>query len=83
MAFLDINDILVLEDVKGKVWRGVNGQISDEPLLDLNAYTPDGLTGIAISKFQNGTTYVFLYLNEIPEKHAKDVSSFEEAEILN
>jgi glucose/arabinose dehydrogenase len=83
MAFLDINDILVLEDVKGKVWRVVNGQISDEPLLDLNAYTPDGLTGIAISKFQNGTTYVFLYLNEAPAKHAKDVSSFEEAEILN
>lgn len=83
MAFLDANDILVLEDVKGRVWRIVNGQISEEPLLDLHAYTPDGLTGIAISKLQNGSTYVFLYLNEAPTKHAKDVSSFEEAEILN
>jgi aldose sugar dehydrogenase len=83
MAFLGVNDILVLEDVKGKVWRVVNGQISDRPLLDLNAYTPDGLIGIATSKVQNGTTYVFLYLNEAPMKHPKDVSSSDEAEILN
>jgi aldose sugar dehydrogenase len=83
MAFLGVNDILVLEDTKGKVWRIVNGQISDEPLLDLPAYTPDGLTGIAVSKLENGSTYVFLYLNEAPTNLGRDVGTFEEVESLN
>ena len=83
MAFLGANDILVLEDTKGKVWRITNGQISEEPLLDLPAYTPDGLTGLAVSKHDNGSTYVFLYLNEAPRKSGKDVSTIEEAENLN
>jgi glucose/arabinose dehydrogenase len=83
MAFLGVNDILVLEDIKGKVWRVVNGQISEEPLLDLPVYTPDGLTGIAVSKLENGTVYVFLYLNEAPKNSSRDVDTFEEAESLN
>jgi glucose/arabinose dehydrogenase len=83
MAFLGVNDILVLEDTKGRIWRTVNGQISDEPLLDLPAYTPDGLTGIAVSKLHNGSTYVFLYLNEAPTKPGLDISTLEEAETMN
>ncbi len=72
MAFLGANEILVLEDIKGKVWRITNGQISEEPLLDLPASTPDGLTGLLVSKHDNGSTYVF-YLNEAPSKSGKDV----------
>ena len=83
MAFLGVNDILILEDTKGKVWRVVNGQISEGPLLDLPAYTPDGLTGIAVSKLENGTVYVFLYLNEAPTIPGRDVDTFEVAESLN
>jgi hypothetical protein len=66
MAFLGVNDILVLEDTKCKAWRIVNGQVSEEPLLDLPAYTPDGLTGIAVSKLENGSVYVFLYVKRLP-----------------
>jgi aldose sugar dehydrogenase len=83
MAFLGINDLLVLEDTKGKVWRVINGQISEEPLLDISAYTPDGLTGIAVSRHENGTVYVFLYLNAAPTNPSRDVDTFEEAENLN
>ena len=83
MAFLGPNDMLVLEDIKGKVWRITNGQISEEPLLDLPVSTPDGLTGLAVSKHDNGSTYVFLYLNESPIKSGKDVSTIEEQENLN
>ena len=83
MAFLGVNDLLVLEDTKGKVFRIMNGQIVEEPLLDFPAYTPDGLTGIAALKLQNGSPYVFLYLNEAPTKPGKDVGTPEEVEILN
>ena len=82
MVFLGANDLLVLEDTKGKVWRVVNGQVSEGPLLDLPAYTPDGLTGIAVSKLENGSVYVFLYLNEAPLNPGRDVDTFEDAREL-
>ena len=37
MAFLGYDDILVLERAKGTVQRIVNGNIQDEPLLDVPA----------------------------------------------
>ena len=75
IAFLGPNDVLALEDVDGKVWRITNGQLRQKPLIDLNAYVPDGLIGIATSKSQNGSTYVFLYLNEALMKDGVDVDT--------
>jgi len=75
IAFLGPNDILALEDIDGKVWRIKNDQLSKDPLIDLNAYAPDGLIGIAASKSQNGSTYVFLYLNEALKKYGVDVDT--------
>jgi aldose sugar dehydrogenase len=83
MAFLGHNDILILDDARGNVWRIVNGQISAEPLIDLDAYSPDGLVGIATTKFQNGSTYVFLYLNEAPIRFGNDLNNSEQASMLN
>src|SRR5262245_8121362 len=47
MAFLGPDDILVLEKNKGTVQRITNGEISQEPLLDVNVskYSERGMLG--------------------------------------
>jgi aldose sugar dehydrogenase len=68
MAFLGQDDILVLEKDKGTVQRIVNGKILEKPLIDLNVsgFGEDGLLGISVTKYSDGTspTYVYLYLTE-------------------
>jgi aldose sugar dehydrogenase len=67
MAFLGLDDILVLEKDKGTVQRIVNGEILEEPVLDVNVNGKDerGLLGIAVSKNASANkTYVFLYYTE-------------------
>jgi glucose/arabinose dehydrogenase len=52
MAFLDSEDIVILEKNKGTVKRFVNGSMMKEPLLDVNVATRGerGMLGIAIAK---------------------------------
>ena len=83
IAFLGPNDILVLGGNSGKVYRILNGQMLKEPIIDLNSFNMDGLIGIAIAKNQNGPPYVFLYLNEAPEKYGNDVNNKKEARTVN
>ncbi|CAN5361031.1 hypothetical protein BH18THE2_BH18THE2_39720 [soil metagenome] len=67
MAFVGPDDILVLEKNKGTVQRIVNGQMLDEPLLQVNVSSEveRGMLGIAISKDnQTGKPLVFLYFTE-------------------
>ena len=67
MAFLGPDDILVLEKNSGEVRRIVNGNMTEEPLLDVPVATKDerGLLGIAVTKDnQNNATLVFLYYTE-------------------
>jgi aldose sugar dehydrogenase len=67
MAFLGPDDILVLEKDKGTVQRIVNGEMLEEPILDLNVNAEDerGLLGIAVSKnTSTSKTFVFLYYTE-------------------
>jgi glucose/arabinose dehydrogenase len=67
MAFLGPDDILVLEKDKGTVQRIVNGEMLEEPILDINVNSEDerGLLGIAVSKSTStGKTFVFLYYTE-------------------
>jgi aldose sugar dehydrogenase len=82
-AFLDVNDILVLEELSGKVQRIVNGQMLDKPLVDLNSYYQDGLLGIDTARNVNGSTYVFLFLNEAPKEYGTDVDDEYEAKRVN
>jgi glucose/arabinose dehydrogenase len=73
MAFLGLDDFLVLEKDKGTVMRVLNGKILDEPVLDVNVANSveRGMCGIAVSK--NGLkTYVFLYFTEIDGKDGDD-----------
>lgn len=66
MAFLGMDDFLVLEKDKGTVIRVINGNILDEPVVDVKVANSveRGMCGIAVSK--NGIkTYVFLYFTEI------------------
>lgn len=84
MAFLGPDDILVIEQDKGTVQRIVNGEILEEPLLDVNVVNERkkyghqeerGLLGIAVTK-TNGenaenlstSLYVFLYFTEAEEE---------------
>src|ERR687889_372192 len=66
MAFLGPNDILVIEKNKGTVQRIIDGKMLPEPLLDVNVgqVSERGLLGIAVSKHENGPTYVFLFYSE-------------------
>jgi aldose sugar dehydrogenase len=83
IAFLNVNDILVLEELSGKVQRIVNGQMLDKPLVDLNSYYQDGLLGIDTARNVNGSTYVFLFLNEAPKEYGTDVDDEYEAKRVN
>ena len=71
MAFLGPDDILVLEQSTGKVQRIVNGEMLEEPMLDVNVNSEDerGLLGIAVSKNASaGKMYVFLFYTEAEGK---------------
>ena len=83
IAFLGPDDILALEKVTGQVDRIVNGQMLDEPVVDVNSYFQDGLIGIDVSKNQNGSTYVFLYFNEASKKYGADIDDPQEADKVN
>ena len=67
IAFLGKNDILVLEKSKGTVTRIINGTISPEPVLRVNiaSQVERGMLGIAVSKNDNSSAYVFLYFTEV------------------
>jgi glucose/arabinose dehydrogenase len=66
MAFLGPDDILVLEKNTGKVQRVFNGSLQDTPLLQVKVGTEVelGMLGIAVSKSEEGKTFVFLYYTE-------------------
>ena len=65
IAFLGPDDMLVLQRQNNSIMRIVNGQMLDEPVLDLgnNVKLMGGscLCDIAILRNDNGTTYAFLY----------------------
>lgn len=67
MAFLGPDDILVLEKNTGKVHRIVNGSLAESPLLQVRVSTQVemGMLGMAISRSQEGKTFVFLYYTEV------------------
>jgi aldose sugar dehydrogenase len=66
MAFLDTDDILVLEKNNGTVTRILNGTVLTDPLLDVNVANQEerGMLGIDIS-IENGSKYVFTYFTEM------------------
>jgi glucose/arabinose dehydrogenase len=67
MAFLGLDDILVLEKNQGTIRRILNGSMLPDPILQVNVSTVSerGMLGIAVS--ENATrnkTYVFVYYTE-------------------
>ena len=61
MAFLGLDDFLVLEKDKGTVVRVLNGNLLDNPILDVDVgnSVERGMVGIAVAR-NGSTTYVFL-----------------------
>ena len=66
MAFLDEDTILVLEKDNGTVRVIEGGELQAEPLLDVAVANDNerGMLGIAVSRENATTTYVFLYFTE-------------------
>lgn len=67
IAFVGDNDILVTEKNTGNVMRIINGEIQEEPILDVDVATQieRGLLGIDVSTdTTSGKTYVFLFYTE-------------------
>jgi glucose/arabinose dehydrogenase len=67
LAFIGPDDILVTEKNSGTVQRILNGEMLDEPLLDVNVDGEDerGMLGIAVSRNSTiGKTFVYLYYTE-------------------
>jgi aldose sugar dehydrogenase len=69
MAFLGPDDILVLDKDNGTVRRIINGELQEEPVLDVavandNGTNERGLLGLAVDKYNDTTTYVFVYYTE-------------------
>jgi aldose sugar dehydrogenase len=60
IAILGPNDILALGGNNGKVYRILNGQMLEEPIIDLNSFHQDGLIGIATVKNPKWSTLCFL-----------------------
>jgi glucose/arabinose dehydrogenase/plastocyanin/streptogramin lyase len=65
IAFLGPDDLLVVQKTNNSIMRIVNGQMLDEPVLDLGNSISSGagvcLCDIALLQNVNGTTYAFLY----------------------
>jgi aldose sugar dehydrogenase len=80
MSFLGDNDILVLEKNNGTVNRIVNGQMMDEPLLQVNVDNlgERGLLGSAVNVDSLGKTNVFLYYTESKNMADNDMPDAEE-----
>src|SRR5919106_4925862 len=66
MAFLGEDDILVTEKDSGEVQRIVDGEMQEEPVIDVEVANNDerGLLGIDISNTNGTGQYVFLYFTE-------------------
>jgi aldose sugar dehydrogenase len=68
LAFLGINDILVLEKNEGTVRRIVNGNMLEDPLLKVNVSTQGerGMLGIAAAtnNCEISKPFIFLYFTE-------------------
>jgi len=80
MAFLSARDILIIDKESGKVFRIINGQKLDAPLLDVNVanVSERGLLGIAVANNTNNsksdsTPYVFLYYTETKDRDGGEV----------
>jgi glucose/arabinose dehydrogenase/plastocyanin len=75
IAFLGPDDMLVLQRSDDTIMRIANGQMLDEPVLDLGNTTKvrGCMCGIAILHNDNGTSYAFLYYShgEVTEDDGK------------
>jgi glucose/arabinose dehydrogenase len=80
MAFLEVNDILLLNKNEGTVNRIVNGSMLDEPLLDVNVANKRerGMLGIAVTSRNYSNAHnddvrnVFLYYTESEKMDGSD-----------
>ncbi|HJR84915.1 MAG TPA: PQQ-dependent sugar dehydrogenase [Nitrososphaeraceae archaeon] len=75
MTFAGLNDILILDRDRGKVFR-ITDNILSEPLIDVKVATDGyrGLLGIAVSNKDTSNPNVFLYFTESKNQDIEDTS---------
>lgn len=75
MAFLGVDDILVTENKAGKVHRILNGNLLEQPLLDVNIanYSDRCICGIAVTTNDTGEIHVFLFFTEVSSKEEEEL----------
>ena len=75
MAFLGVDDIIVLDRDLGKVYRIIDG-VQSKPLLDVNVATVGyrGLLGVAVSANEKNIPNVFLYYTQAHKRDSEDES---------
>jgi aldose sugar dehydrogenase len=90
MAFLGLDDILILEKDKGSVRRILNGNMLDEPLLQVDVAEKRkgrlgemGLLGIAVSNSSNKEPSIFLYYTEAKGSTALVSNRLYKYELIN
>ena len=71
LTFLGKDDFLILDRDEGRVYRVINGNMLDPPIIDVNVATVGyrGMLGIAASEDFHKHTNVFLYYTQA---HARD-----------
>jgi glucose/arabinose dehydrogenase len=76
MAFLDADNILVLDRDEGKIFRITHG-VQSGPLLDVNVATDGyrGMLGVAVTPNEKGITNVFLYFTQARTHDGDDKTS--------
>ena len=83
MAFIALNEFLILERNEGKVYRVTNGEMDSKPFLDVNVATDGyrGMLGITVSAGLNSTN-IFLYFTEANAKDGDDTDKSNSRELL-
>lgn len=75
IAFIGENDILAVEKNSGKVLRILNGDVLQEPLIDVNVANEveRGLLGISVANNSaNSNLYVFLFYTEAQDRDGSE-----------
>ncbi|MEW6605433.1 MAG: PQQ-dependent sugar dehydrogenase, partial [Thermoproteota archaeon] len=74
MTFIDQDDILILQKDNGMVRLVSNGELQEEPILDIfvERNSERGLLGVAVKDDENGTKTVYLYCTQASDGEVRN-----------
>lgn len=74
MTFIDRDDILILQKDNGMVRLVSNGELQEEPILDIfvERNSERGLLGVAVKDDENGTKTIYLYCTQASDGEVRN-----------